>query len=62
MFAFRKCSQMGRVHYLLLVVLVLYFPLRVKPGPIKDGDVTSRLTNEPADSLFRTIGGVGLYR
>ena len=53
---------MGRVHYFLLLVLILYFPLRAKTGPIKDGDVTIRTTNEQADSLLGTIGGVGLYR
>ena len=52
---------MGRVHYALLVVLVLYFPLRVKPGPVKDGDVSSDVTTEKADP-FKAADMINLYR
>ncbi|KAJ7382167.1 hypothetical protein OS493_036600 [Desmophyllum pertusum] len=52
---------MGRVHYFVLLLVVLYFPLRVNPGPIKDGDVTSGITTE-TDDPFKAVDMISLYR
>lgn len=52
---------MGRVHYFVLLLLVLYYPLRVKPGPIKEGDVTSEITSDTADP-FNVVDMINFYR
>lgn len=52
---------MGRVHYFVLLLLVLYYPLRVKPGIIKDGDITSDITTDTADP-FNAVDMINLHR
>lgn len=52
---------MGRVHYFVVLLLVLYYPLRVKPGPIKEGDVTSEITSDTADP-FNVVDMINFYR
>ena len=52
---------MGRAHYFVLLILVLYYPLHVQTGPLKDGDVTSDITTDTSD-LFNAVDMINFYR
>lgn len=52
---------MDRAHYFVLLLLVLYYPLRVKPGRIKKADITSEMSSDTADS-FNVVDMINFYR
>lgn len=53
--------QMGDVHCLLVMILVLYFPLRVKTGALKNGDISSDVTTKKTDP-FKAVDMINLFR
>ena len=53
---------MGNARYFVLILLVLFYPLRVKPGPLKEGDVTSEITSDTADDPFNVVDMINFYR
>lgn len=52
---------MGDVHCLLVMILVLYFPLRVKTGALKNGDISSDVTTKKTDP-FKAVDMINLFR
>lgn len=52
---------MGDVHCLLLMVLVLYFPLRARAGALKNGDVSNDVTAKKAGP-FEAVDMINLFR
>ena len=52
---------MDNTHYFVLLLLVLYYPLQVKPGPIKEGDVTSEMTSDTTNP-FNVVDMINFYR
>ena len=52
---------MDNTKYVVLLLLVLFHPLRVRPGPIKDGDVTREMTSDTADP-FNVVDMINFYR
>ena len=53
---------MGNTHYFVLLLLVLFYPLRVRPGPVKEaGDVTSEITSDTSDP-FNVVDMINFYR
>lgn len=52
---------MGDVYCLLVMILVLYFPLRVKTGALKNGDISSDVTTKKTDP-FKAADMINLFR
>ena len=52
---------MGDVYCLLVMILVLYFPLRVKTGALKHGDISSDVTTKKTDP-FKAADMINLFR
>lgn len=52
---------MGNTHYFVLLLLVLFYPLRVRLGPVKEGDVTSEITSDTSDP-FNVVDMINFYR
>lgn len=52
---------MGDVYCLLVMILVLYFPLRVKTGALKNGDISSDVTTKKTDP-FKAVDMINLFR
>ena len=52
---------MGDVHCLLVMILILYFPLRVKTGALKNGDISSDVTTKKTDP-FKAVDMINLFR
>mgnify|MGYP000188136940 FL=1 len=53
---------MGDVYCLLVMILVLYFPLRVKTGALKNGDISSDVTTTKKTDPFKAADMINLFR